>query len=391
MKQLGETVLVTFLGRTRNIGSSYQTTRYQIEGEIYREASLLGYTLCWALAPQRLVVLGTSGSRWDQLFDTDLNFGEREFEARLALSDAAQSGVVTQEQLKQLQPMLADKLKIDVQLELVPTGLTTQDQVALVKCMADQVKRGDQVHLDVTHGLRSTPMLGLLAAMYLREVSEVHIEGIWYGAHELAHEAVTPVINLSGLLQIADWVSAMSSYRQDGDYGVFAPLLGDGAHLLKEAAFFERVNNTASAKQKLETWSQTEIDRDNPVAALFAPELERRLSWYRKPTRHEREQHLAREYLKRGDYLRASILGLEGLISAEAYRLKLNPDTVAARDESSENLSRLKSEYRELNKLRNTVAHGSQNQDKSIRKSLKTRQKLEEKLKQLFRSLRIGS
>ena len=391
MTTRSETVLFTFIGRTQKekVHDTYQRTCYEIDGTTYPEATLIGFTLCTALSPQRVVIFGTSGSRWDQLFDTDLDLGNRELDARLALSDAADNHAVTQQHLQQLQPLLKAHLGIDVHLQLVPVGLGTKEQVALVQCMAGQIERGDKVHLDVTHGLRSTPMLGLLVALYLREVLEVGIDGIWYGAHDLARDGVTPVINLRGLLEIASWISAMNSYKKDGDYSVFAPLLDDNAHLLEEAAFYERINNTGGAKEKLGSWAGSAINKNDPIAILFAPELERRLNWYQKSTRHEREQQLAQEYLQRGDYLRASTLGLEGLISAEAFVQKLG-DGVADRERASKSLRENSEDYNTFTAIRNAMAHGLRSEDKFARKFLRSRERLESELKRLFKSLQIG-
>lgn len=60
----------------------------------------------------------------------------------------------------------------------------------------------------------------------------------------MTRDAVTPVMNLRGLLDIADWTGAVQSFDKDGDYSVFAPLIREqlpaAAGLLKESAFYER-------------------------------------------------------------------------------------------------------------------------------------------------------
>ena len=48
----------------------------------------------------------------------------------------------------------------------------------------------------------------------------------YYGALDMTRDAVTPVMNLRGLLDIADWTAGQSNLSdKDGDYSVFAPLM----------------------------------------------------------------------------------------------------------------------------------------------------------------------
>ena len=60
--------LVTFLGRTPKDTDGYRTTRYRFpDGSESEPTAFLGWTLAKRLRPDRLVVLGTTGSMWDFL------------------------------------------------------------------------------------------------------------------------------------------------------------------------------------------------------------------------------------------------------------------------------------------------------------------------------------
>jgi hypothetical protein len=63
-------------------------------------------------------------------------------------------------------------------------------------------------------------MLALLAALYLRRVRGARVGRIWYGAFD-PDSGDVPVHDLSGLLNIADWLEALAVYDRCGDYGVF--------------------------------------------------------------------------------------------------------------------------------------------------------------------------
>ncbi|WP_417533692.1 TIGR02221 family CRISPR-associated protein [Marinobacterium stanieri] len=380
--------LITFIGRTGKTDEGYRKTIYSIDGEQQPPSAFLGFNLQKHLSPDRLVVLGTSGSIWDHLFDGDIDLGDQAIDERLELAEAVQDNRVTQVMLDELEPLLSEKLGIEVHLQLIQVGTSLDEQIEMVELMAAHVDAGDLVHLDITHGLRSLPMIALLTAIYLRNLRQASIEGIWYGAFELREDNVTPVNNLKGLLQMADWLTAMHAYSKDGDYGVFSGLLGDGGQLLQEAAFFERVNNSAKAKQKLETWSIERTPESDPVAKLFEQELLERIAWHRKGSRHDREQKLAWEYLKRGDYLRAAILALEAKVSEQLYSNQ-EPDDREHREKTGDYLRESSKDFQRLNRLRNALAHGVRSFDKSVDRLLADETRLAEELRRLFKALKI--
>ncbi|MBK7542972.1 MAG: hypothetical protein IPI57_14630 [Candidatus Competibacteraceae bacterium] len=71
----------------------------------------------------------------------------------------------------------------------------------------------------------------------------------------------------AGLLRIASWVSALSTFDKDGDYSVFADRLDEdgltveGTNHLRRAAFFERTSNPRDARNELTNFNET-LTRD---------------------------------------------------------------------------------------------------------------------------------
>jgi hypothetical protein len=180
----------------------------------------------------------------------------------------------------------------------------------------------------------------------------------------------------------------MHSYKKDGDYGVFGKLLGDTGDRLKRAAFFERTSNPVKAKQELTTWNKENNYPNDPAAKLFEHELSERTKWHRSTKQYEYEMHLAWEYLDRGDYLRASIFGLEAKITEYNYIHK----EIGSTEERENALKALTvdfEDYKTLKYLRNTLAHGTRNQNKAITKLKSEEHLLLDKLKGIFTHLQI--
>lgn len=381
--------LLTFLGRVPKGEKGYRTTCYDFgDGTASRPVTFFGWLLQERVAADRLVIMGTAGSMWDNIFEQDIPFEQDAEDARLKLMEAAEARAVTAELLAPLQEPLSRRLGCEARLELIPYCRDEREQVDLLAIMAKHVSPGDAVHIDITHGFRHLPMIALLAALYLEKVRKARIAGIWYGAFD-PDTGDAPVHNLVGLLHIAEWIEALHTYDKDGDYGVFSPLLGQSGELLRRGAFFERTTNPVKARAALSTWvEQQDAGQDDPVAALFHDELEKRVSWYRQPDRAAWERALARRYLQQRDYLRAAIYGLEAVISSNLLRAGKDADDRWQRSKIKEGLRDSGHEaFCMLADLRNSMAHGNPSAYPRLRRILGDGQRLSETLKDLLAQL----
>lgn len=379
--------LITFLGRVSKAEGRYRTTQYDFgDGRQSEPVAFFGWPLTERLNPDRLVILGTAGSMWDHLFEVDQDLGHQRESERLALIEATARATVSSQHLTQLEPLLRDRLGLDVRLRLIPYCHNESEQVELLRSLADHVDAGDEVHIDITHGFRTLPMVSVMAALYLRRVRSAEIAGIWYGFYDPDTKKAT-VHDMKGLLHIADWLEALAIYDRSGDYGAFVDLVGSAGELLKHAAFFERTSNPVKAVAALTGWANRDDripDRD-AAADLLVPELERRISW-RRGGRVTWEKELARTYLEKGDYVRASLYGLEGVVTARAMERDLNHQDFDTREKLRDELMGAE-DFKLLNHLRNCLAHVKRPKIKEVVSAMKDENRLRRLLKRLFDAL----
>lgn len=396
-----DTTLISFLGKgTRDKDTNaYRPATYQLPGQASWEKTMyIGQALATNLPDVgKFVILGTSSSMWD-VFALDMA-GETDdaMDALAILELAVREDRVTQTMLDALAPTLSARIGCEVVPCLIGYARDAQEQVEVLQVLSGQVKVGDSVVLDVTHGFRHLPMLALVAARYLQHARDVQTLAIYYGALEMTRAGITPVLNLQGMLQMLDWVDALAVYQRTGDYGrmghlmTHAGMTADKARQWQQAAFFERNMAAELAVSKLTDAQKAMSEIENPLVKLFRPALQQRMRWAREPNRALRELALADGYLKRGDYLRGVFYLYECLLTTEVANGQqeyAHLPAFDARKTAAKNLKeRLWPHFGQLEYLRNTLAHGVRSDSQEVLKALQSEEQLLAFVEKLRREL----
>ena len=389
------TTLISFLGKGRaDAQTGYRTATYRFDDGFVRSVPFFGLALTEYIQPDRLVLVGTPGSMWDVFFDRE--GGEAD---TIELIEAIEQNRVNSEVLEKHSVRLERELGMPVKCVLIPFARDTVEQIEVLTLLAAEVAEGENLCLDVTHSFRHLPMLAIVAARYLSHVSNVKVSELYYGALEMTPQGgETPVLRLSGLLRMLDWVEALATYDKDGDYGVFGALLAaDGmepnrAALLEKAAFFERTSNPVKAREALSSVFPSIEQHRGGLSDLFRDELIKRINWFRAPERHQWEASLAKSNLSRKDYLRAAMFMFESATTyAVNYGMRGNPHDHDTRKEAYAQLKKQSTDAKTLEYLRNALAHGlrphdrgyKSDSDKACELALQSRENLAKTLHQL--------
>ena len=115
-----------------------------------------------------------------------------------------------------------EELRKRIPVRFVPIEVPRrQDDVWKVfEAMVTSVEDGERVALDITHAFRHIPFLSFPALLYLIEMKDVGVEGIYYGAFEARWESdegeVTPVFELTGLLDAIEWLYGLRDLKRYG-------------------------------------------------------------------------------------------------------------------------------------------------------------------------------
>lgn len=387
-------IQISFLGKSKSDPKTgYRETTYLLPDGNKVTTAFLGPKLAQAIKPDRFYILGTAGSMWEMLLET-LCPDICDEESIEDLWESAQSETVTEALLQKFELMLSKQMGITCCLRVISYARDESEQAELLKRLAEWLNQGDELVLDVTHGLRHLPMVMLAAAHYLEQIRKVTVQEIYYGALELSKEGETPVLSLKGLLRLLDWVQALAAHTSSGNYAVFQPLLQQAGisesitDSLAKAAYFERITSPVQAREKLVQTQKPLEQLNDPIAGLFRDELIERTKWWRTGNRGDWEAKLAWRWLERGDYVRAAIYAQEALISRNTSPAECNE--FSARKNVADNLKQ-NPKAKELFHIRNNFAHGVLPDDKKTRDKanqlLSDENNLRNKLKELMSEL----
>lgn len=109
----------------------------------------------------------------------------------------------------------------------IPKGANEAEAWQIFELINSHIPERAEVILDITHGLRSIPVLMLLATFYLQRVRDITISNIFYGALEAVDRSnhTKPAYSLGHFLTLLDWAGGVEVFKQTGDPKRLAELL----------------------------------------------------------------------------------------------------------------------------------------------------------------------
>lgn len=111
--------------------------------------------------------------------------------------------------------------ELEIEKKPIPLGRDERELWQIFEQVSSAVQPGDIVAFDITHGLRTFPLIGLLAAAFLRSGLNVDVQAVLYGAYDVRDQSVkptrTPIFDLSPMLSLLEWANASDRFNRTGD------------------------------------------------------------------------------------------------------------------------------------------------------------------------------
>ncbi len=104
----------------------------------------------------------------------------------------------------------------------VPSELSPESQWEMFQTVLSNVKDGDSLIVDITHGFRAAPVVLSSALHFLRVARNITIESVLYGVHD---QNPPEIVDYASFYAIQDWTDAVSRLVEEADARRLAELM----------------------------------------------------------------------------------------------------------------------------------------------------------------------
>lgn len=195
--------LLTFLGT-----SNYQPASYYFDNtnESSEQVHYVQETLIKRYTPNSVIVFVTTEAHQDN------------YENRRLSRTELEPGTGLQSKLHQLQK---EKYLFDFQHKFINRGSDSSELWKVFDVVFQSIENEDEIIFDITHALRSLPMLTMVLINYAITLKRIKVKAICYGAFEVGEKIdginYTPIFDLSPFVELQDWTYAAQSFIHAGD------------------------------------------------------------------------------------------------------------------------------------------------------------------------------
>ena len=163
----------------------------------------------------------------------------------------------------------------------IPDGASEDQLWEIFQIVRDAVAEGDEIVFDVTHSLRSLPVIMTVLLRYLAVAKGVVLGACLYGAWDVRDkEDIAPVFDLTPFFTLDDWTHAIRGFELFGDASELKALAHK--YLAPRCADNNSARSLNSAIREIALFAGNvclaNLGGDNPLTGLRAMDLKTNIS-----------------------------------------------------------------------------------------------------------------
>ena len=236
-------VLISFLGAVSDRRSYWSANYLFPDGKVIT-SSFIAKALRDYHSIDRLILIGTAHSMWEEVYrEIGCNGEEDGFCSELfdkCLSSNHSMSCLGETDIRRIEEKLGKGSKVVI----IMYGLNN-DEIAYntqaILGIEKYLNSGDKVYLDITHSFRSLPIYLMNCLIFLKNVSkkQIDLKSISYGMLDVSKEYptgkkdakgnfcefYTPVVELSKLMEVQDWITGAYNFQEFGNTYKIAKLM----------------------------------------------------------------------------------------------------------------------------------------------------------------------
>ncbi|MDR1912831.1 MAG: TIGR02221 family CRISPR-associated protein [Helicobacteraceae bacterium] len=374
-------VLISLLGTGRsakgdNNKNIYATTDYTLEGRLYPSETLVANAMIAHYGIDRLFVIGTAESMWDNLAE----IFESDDEVYYEILRQKEKKTLTQDSLNDLNNSIVKKLgSAGSKCFLVIDGKSKNELWDIFGSfieILDLLNDGDEVYFDITHLFRSHSIMSFVMSQFGQTYKKFKIAGFFYGM--LVKDEPSPIINLREFYKFAEWSNAINMLNSYGNGDSLKMLLNDSDESKEIKNAFSEFSDALSIAdmgsmqqsfKRLAGQIKAFENSNNHIVKILSKQLVRFIKRFDVDESLSKFQfQLAKWYAESANYAMAYITLTEAAISVKCEVNGYDSTKKDDRDKAKKELFSLKdwkSSLQEQNKIGNAFSKVS-----NIRKNI---------------------
>lgn len=220
-KEKSDTILITPLG-----AGGYQNTVYIDEKK--EKIATTGYAFDAVIKkenPNKLLIIGTSKSNWSGVlkwYSLDLSENGKQEGEKIAEKLLAKD--VTRSDWKQAEKFVRNAGGFEkVNMAIIPNGSTEEQLKEYFNILFESFheildkNRDTKIIFDISNGFRSIPLYMMMFIRYVGMISKKKISyTVYYGMFDAREKNATPLVNLTTISELTEWINAISEFRSFG-------------------------------------------------------------------------------------------------------------------------------------------------------------------------------
>ena len=237
---MGRKILISFVGTGQmsnndTVERKYRKAQYKFGDQGIEETSFISSALGTFLHIDTYFLFGTMKSMWEEVYYEFAKKKNLEIDEDywMELSEkcgehANHASPLEHSLFENIENVLGNESKICP----IYYGINKQEIESNFSIFADameSLKDGDEVFLDITHSFRSLPLFATTALSFIRDISDkkIYFSGIYYGIFEAKEAGVTPIVDLSYISELQNWIKGAYTLNHFGNGSYIAKLLAE--------------------------------------------------------------------------------------------------------------------------------------------------------------------
>lgn len=244
-----------------------------------------------------------------------------------ALESQIDEMTVTAEMVEPFAEMLSASTDLHFEFRVITDATTKDKQADLLQQIDGSVQNNDEVVLDITHGYRHLPILGLAAAKLISATKNAKIHDVIYGALDQQVNGETPVVSLHWVLRLLDVISSIDEMDRRHNIQPLVKCFSAGSlqnqlELVSYQLDVMRIDEASKSARRCQDMLKADQEKLPAELAIVSDMLSERLGKFTKVGRNPLDLlHMATLALEEKNYLRSSIFIAEAIELAKKWEI----------------------------------------------------------------------